>query len=355
MESDPAHPVPALLEWPLAPDKPVNGQGVEVKLAPGVSPAFRPALRWTAAGAGWELKGVGVLDIPGVPAPGKDAPITQWLVCGPFPNDALGRLDEGVRGPERRLDLAAQYDTLDGKAGWKAVSGTRVDFTALFGKRHSASAFALAVLRAKKPVAYALDLSQAALTINGESRFVPRAQQVSGTLKPGDNVILLRVVNQGDNWGASARLSLAANADPADVEILPCSRFHEVAALNPPARPAIPEGASLPFADGYHWKLVYEDDFDRVKLGTDWIPWEPHSWAESKSWYLQDGRLASRAPNYYEYLTTRCGSTRPSRRPWRQLEDRSRQDAKETSMSARIRAEPIWKTPVEETLRCART
>ena len=37
--------------------------------------------------------------------------ITQWAICGPFPNSAMNALDEGrVHGPERRLDLAARYD-----------------------------------------------------------------------------------------------------------------------------------------------------------------------------------------------------------------------------------------------------
>jgi hypothetical protein len=70
-------------------------------------------------------------------------------------------------------------------------------------------------------------------------------------------------------------------ASPGDVEVVPIEKFDSVAALHPAARPAIPEGKSLPLADGVDWKLVYEDDFDRARLGSDW-DYGPGSWAEHK-------------------------------------------------------------------------
>lgn len=276
-----------------------SGQDVSVTLDPGMCTLFEAPLTWTVAGEGWTLSGTGTLAVGG-----EDTRllVTQWAVCGPFPNDEKGNLDRAVRGPERRLDWRTQYETLAGKKGWTTVSEAKLEFAKLFGEQRSASAFALAVLRAKKPTPFALQcrVGAGAMTLNGESRLLPRNRQVSGTLKEGDNIVLMKVANEGDVWGLSMELSVAANAAPGDVQVVPPSQFGTVAALNPPARPVVPEGASLPFADGVDWRLVDEDDFNRPRLGTDWGFTGVANWMDG-GYRLADGMIG--ANGFFSYFT----------------------------------------------------
>ena len=275
------------------------GSNLPVELEPGVSTAFRAPLTWAAAGEGWTLSGVGSIAVGGY---GGRLPLTQWAVCGPFPNAEKGRLDKAVRGPERRLDLAAQYDTASGKKGWSFVTAPKLDFLVLYGQQRSASAFALAVLRAKKPTPFALQcrVGPGALMLNGQSVLLPRSRQVSGTLKAGDNIVLMKVANEGESWGLGMELSVAENVDPGDVQVLSADQLKTVAELNPKPKPALPEGAALPFSGGVNWKLTDEDDFDRTRLGADWgfrgIP----NWMEGVC-RLSGGAVT--ANGFFSYLT----------------------------------------------------
>ena len=298
----------AVFEAALTPGK-SWGHDLPVALEPGVSTAFRAPMKWSAAGEGWTLAGTGDLAIGGA---GAGLPVTQWLVCGPFPNDEKGKLDKAVRGPERRLDLAARYDTLAGKKGWTPVNTQKLDFAALYGPQRSASAFALAVLRAKKPVPFGLvcHVGPALLTLNGEPLLLPRSRQVSGTLKPGDNIFLLKVANAGESWTAGASLSVADGVEPGDVQVLSAEQLASVPELNPQPLAPMPEGAALPFSGGVDWKLVYEDDFDRSRLGTDWVFNGSANWMESP-YRLSDGSLA--AKGFFSYCSYARKLTLPLR------------------------------------------
>ncbi len=284
------------LEAALTPGK-AWGHDLPVTLEPGASTAFRAPLKWTAAGEGWTLSGTGDLAVGN---PGAGLPITRWLVCGPFPNDDKGKLDKAVRGPERRLDLAARYDTLAGPRGWEPVNTQKLDFVKLFGPQRSASAFALVVLRAKKAVPFGLvcQVGPGMLTLNGEPLLLPRSRQVSSTLKPGDNIFLLKVANAGEGWGAGASLSVADGVEPGDVQVLPPEQLAGVPELNPRPPAPIPEGATLPFAGGVDWKLIYADDFNRPRLGTDWVFSGAANWMESP-YRLSDGVIA--AKGFFSY------------------------------------------------------
>jgi hypothetical protein len=260
-----------------------KGLNVDVTLQPGVVGACGVPVRWTVEGEGWKLNGHGRLKV-GDEWCGR---ITQWAICGPFPNSALNALDEGtVYGPERRLDLAARYDTLSGKRGWETVVAQKLDFVERFGPQRSAAAYAVAVLRAKKPTAVAIRFEVPGHgilepSLNGRIWRVPNhyGRTFSRTLKPGDNMLLVKLANIDKRWTLEAWLRLADSAEPGDVEVVPVANFPSVTALNPPPRPPIPEGKELPCSGGVDWRLVYEDDFDRTRLGTDW-GYGPGSWAE---------------------------------------------------------------------------
>ena len=139
-----------------------KGVNVDVTIQPGVVGAFSVPVRWSVEGDGWKLGGHGRMKV-GDEWCGR---ITQWAICGPFPNSAMNALDEGrVHGPERRLDLAARYDAGGSGAsepapgspvGWQTVVAPKLDFTERFGAQRSAAAYAVAVLRAKKPTAVAI-------------------------------------------------------------------------------------------------------------------------------------------------------------------------------------------------------
>jgi hypothetical protein len=277
-----------------------TGVNVNITVEPGVVGPVNVPLRWTVQGDGWKLGGHGSFKI-GDAYSGK---ITQWAICGPFPNAVRNALDEdAVHGPERRLDLAAQYDTLAGKRGWTTLKTDKVDFTEQYGPQKSAVAYALVVLRAKKPTPVAIDFvvqphNVFEPSLNGQPWRVPNhyGRQFSRTLKEGDNVLMVKLANMENTWSVEARLRMIDSAAPGDVEIVPIEKLASVAVLHPVPKPAIPEGKSLPFADGVDWKLAYEDDFDRNRLGTDWT-FKPSFWAEG-AFQFGNGVLAARTEMY---------------------------------------------------------
>jgi hypothetical protein len=110
----------------------------------------------------------------------------------------------------------------------------------------------------------------------------------------------------GNDWRLSVHVTPAPSAAPGDVTLVPADQLATLPVLRPTPLPPTPEGASLPFADGHDWKLVYEDDFHRQNLGTEWIP------SDGSTWQLHDGHLTA-GGNYFEYLTYDASLTRPLR------------------------------------------
>lgn len=291
-----------------------KGLNVDVTVQPGVVGACRVPVRWTVQGEGWKLGGLGRLKV------GDEwcGQITQWAICGPFPNAARNALDEAaVHGPERRLDLAARYDTLAGLRGWTTVKTAKLDFSEQLGPQKSAVAYAVAVLRAKTPTPILLDFTVPGHgilepSLNGQAWRVPNhyGRRFSRTLKPGDNVLLVKLANLEKAWTLEARLRMSESAAPGDVEVVSVDNLASVAVLHPTPRAPIPEGKSLPFSADVDWKLVYEDDFDRSRLGSDW-GFRPGSWAEGPFQFAQ-GVLRAR-PEMYSFLSF----TRPVTLPLR--------------------------------------
>ena len=260
-----------------------RGTNIDIDVKPGVIGMFTVPVRWTVQGDGWKLAGHGRMTI------GHEwcGQITQWAFCGPFHNETRNVLDENaVHGPERRLDLAAQYDTLAGKRGWTTVRsqdrfhrnvrqaevGRRLRRGRIAGEKADARHVHLQRSRQQQPEP----------SLNGLPWRVPNHYgKSSAMLKAGENVLMVKLVNIDKNWSLEARMHIAGWASPGDVEIVPVEKFDSVAALHPAARPAIPAGRSLPFAGGVDWKLAYDDDFNRARLGSDW-DYGPGSWAEHK-------------------------------------------------------------------------
>jgi len=223
--------------------------------------------------------------------------LTQWMVVGPFQSERAGQMGDTVYPPERRLDVAAEVPGGSGKVKWQPYVGAYVDFAKLYGNSGKGVAYAVAVLRAKKATPVSITFGGIAF-LNGERLGVPfRAgnNEVPYTLQEGDNVLLIAAPEPGKNWGVSARVQVAASAAPGDVRAVPADKLSEVPVLRPAPLPSAPEGAGLPFSDGKNWKLVYEDDFNRSRIGTDWIP------SAEAHWGLADGHLA--AGGAFEYLT----------------------------------------------------
>lgn len=271
-------------------------------------------LTYTAQGAGWELRGEGRLQV-GNGTPVAPNMVKEWMVVGPFEAELPGNLGQTVYPPERKLDIRATYPGARGPVRWqpaKLTASGSLDLTQLYGSREKGVAYGVAVLRATRPTTVALTTNggstyAAGVTyLDGQLLGVPfryGIRKVSRTLSAGDHVLLVGTAQTGKTWQLGVQVEVDPAAPPGSVRVLPVAQFGEVPGVAPPGGPAVPEGRSLPFADGYDWKLVYDDDFNREKMGKDWVAHEPQAWFEGSSWSLGGGHLASKASSYWEYLT----------------------------------------------------
>ncbi len=147
--------------------------------------------------------------------------ITDWLVIGPFDNERGGGFNASL-GPEKELDLLAEYDGKDRSISWRKNPCTPItgfiDFDALFKPRNQSLAYALCFLETNREKDIALRLgSDEAFKVffNGREihkldarRLLSFDQDVIGLrLKPGKNALLLKVCDKTGNWGFAARLT----------------------------------------------------------------------------------------------------------------------------------------------------
>ncbi|MFA6294732.1 MAG: hypothetical protein WC637_23265, partial [Victivallales bacterium] len=277
-----------------------GGRNVQVTVQAGIGGIPTVPVKWSAAGDGWKLGGQGRLKLGNWDT---GIQIGQWWVCGPFPNATRGRIDaDSVYGPERCLNPSTQFKTLKGRSGWESEQTNTIDFNQRYGEQNSACAFALAVLRAKKPMPVRIKAPGTAVTgiyyLNGRQLYRHgREFSQACTLEEGDNILLAKVANDGKVWNSSANVEIPEWAEPGDVQVLPVSEFAGVAALKVQAKPEIPEGANLPNGEGLNWKLAVEDDFDRAKLGTEW-----KIISGGDKWLIKDGVLEVKA-NGFTYLS----------------------------------------------------
>lgn len=272
-------------------------------------------LRCAISGSGWEMQGSERFRLG---AGSKADYVTQWMVVGPFEAERPGVIGDTVYPPERRFDLSLEYDGVSGPARWQPVELTSepfaADLSSLYGSPEKGVAFGAACIRVARPTTVMVTSNPpggtsgaAAITyLDGEQLGVPARYgnlRVSRTLSAGDHILLCGIARSRTSWMLSAQVEVDPAADPGDVRVLTSEQFRQTASLGSGQSGPAPGGRDLSFSDGYDWQLTFDDDFDRARLGKDWVAHEPEEWFESKSWYLSDGELASRGVSYFEYLT----------------------------------------------------
>ena len=158
-----------------------------------------------------------------------------------------------------------------------------------------AAAYAVTVLRAQRPLPVRLSFTggenppTTLAFLNGRRLGVARrgGGSTSTTLAAGDNVFLFKVSTLAARQTWTLRLDVipVATAAPGDLTVVPAEELAQVPALQH-AAPEIASGASLPQSGGLPWRLVYADDFDRPRLGTDWDLLEG-------TWRLENGVMTA--------------------------------------------------------------
>jgi hypothetical protein len=143
--------------------------------------------------------------------------VTDWKVIGPFDNkDRAGF--EKVFPPEQAIDLAAEYDGLNGKVKWQDFKTTddygMVDLNKPFGALKEVTGYAYAEFHADKarPVELRIGCKNGwKVWLNGKYLFgrdeYHRGAEIdqyrlAGELKPGKNVILVKLTQneQTEKW-----------------------------------------------------------------------------------------------------------------------------------------------------------
>ncbi len=168
---------------------------------------------------------------PPEPSPSCDAPVSSWLIAGPFPLDTGAlRLDRNDVGDPAAL-FAIAGDSVTGIAAvhWRAESADslgRVDLYSVFRdpKLDDRAAYALTYIRSPEPRTVRLRVESdddVVIWLNGRRvwrREIARelrsgADTIVLPLTRGENRLLYRVVNRGGGFGLGARL-LAISRDP---------------------------------------------------------------------------------------------------------------------------------------------
>jgi len=268
-----------------------------IKRPDGPLYAFSLPVEYEIAGEGWKFKFRARYSYDNVE-------VGDMLVAGPFKNSSGKPLDSEVHPPEIRLDVAAVYDTLDGRRGWvpvKADATAAADLGKVFRHAEMATAHAVAVIRAARSVQVkVVGGGPASLVfVNGERigssarRDAPRAVD----LKQGDNVLHLISSHGTGAWPIGFKVTAIDPVKPGELLVVPAEELPK--ALAGSAGDKIPEGKELPNSLGVDWKLAYGDDFNRMRLGAGWK-------CRSPGWMTQtacivDGALASEAG--WGYLT----------------------------------------------------
>ena len=235
----------------------------------GIWGAYRLPVSYAFQGPGWQLQAADAVLM-------ADGSVRDWAVVGPFPNDSGKAIDTAVHPPERRLDLAATYDSPRGPLQWKTVTSKdgSLNLRELLGDGRLATAYAVAVLRA----AHAMPVQISVGAPEGISVYVNRQLVLQSTrvwrtqaalLNAGDNVILCVACSGNPDWRLSMQVQPLEAATPGDLAVVPAAELSAVPALHVAGGP-VPAGPSLPLAGGQNWKLVYDNDFSWPRVGSEW-------------------------------------------------------------------------------------
>jgi len=224
--------------------------------------------------------------------------VAELLVAGPFKNASGRPLDTEVHAPEIRLDVTASYDTLDGNRPWVPVKGDATgmaDLCKVLKTTEMATAHALAVVRATRAlqVKVAGGGANSLVFVNGEriGSSTRRDAARCVDLRPGDNLLHLISSHASGAWPVGFKLSAVDPLKPGDLQVVPAEELSKVLAGSQDGK--IPEGKGLPNSLDVDWRLVYSDDFNRLRLGSGWKCQSP-PWMSQTSCII-DGALASEA------------------------------------------------------------
>jgi len=265
-------------------------QHLHFEIPPGRTGRFRLPLAYEVRGDGWRLTFKGHIDLGSVS-------IGDWLIAGPFVNESGKTIDETVHPPERKLDIAAKYETRDGLRGWlpAAVQKGTLDLSKQFDHTDKSVAYGVTCVRARKPIAVKLTYNGRGdgllLYANGQRigtrwRF---NQWGCTTLNEGDNIIRFISTNINGAWRVQVRMEPLVGLLPGDLYVLPADELASVPALRDAGEPT-PEGKTLPHSLGLDWKLVFEDSFNRDRLGTALEGRSDVHWRSSE-WKIEDGHV----------------------------------------------------------------
>jgi hypothetical protein len=228
--------------------------------------------------------------------------VTDFLAAGPFKNTSGKAVDTEVHPPEIRLDVTQSYDTLDGKRAWqllKADAKGVADLCTVFKKAEMSTAHAVAVVRAARALQVKVEFggNQNNLAfVNGERiGSSARRDAVGGRtvdLKQGDNLFHLISSHTSGAWPIKFTLTAVDPTRPGDLQVVPAAELAKSPLLAPQGA-QIPEGKGLAESQGVEWRLLYCDDFDRMRLGTGWQCQSP-GWMSQEACLVADA-LASEA------------------------------------------------------------
>ncbi len=225
-------------------------------------------------------------------------PITDFLVAGPFANKSGKNIDSTVHPPELKLDVTGEFETRDGKRGWvqaKADKSGSIDLSKVFKTSPQSVAYAVAVLRAAKPIQIRLRFSGPGMLcyLNGTEvgTVLGRGQWGCVTLNKGDNRLMMISTNDGSpDWKLNANFAILGDMNPGDLVVLPAEELTGALELKPAAGQTPATGKNILNSEGIDWKLVFEDNFNRRRLGNALEGRTGASW-QSSGLKIQDNSL----------------------------------------------------------------
>lgn len=163
--------------------------------------------------------------------------LTQWQIIGPFDNKG-GKGFDVAYPPEKALDLKAEYDGQLGKVKWQPVSTNDpygiVDIAKSLKNYKGSAMYATTTFDAAEGASVQFRIGTPnswKLWVNGKQIFgreeyhrgmVLDQYQVTTQLKPGKNVILLKILQneQDDSWAQRYRYQIRV-CDASGTAILP--------------------------------------------------------------------------------------------------------------------------------------
>ncbi len=144
-----------------------------------------------------------------------------WMVLGPFDNaGGIGYNTAYIPEDITEIDLAANYDGLEGPVSWKKFTDAELDGYIHLGEKnvdwHVSYAFATVTSPDEREVQFRFDSDdQGKVWLNGKEVFshtkafmaIIDTYTIPVTLKPGKNSILIKVCNEEGGWAFYLRIT----------------------------------------------------------------------------------------------------------------------------------------------------